>query len=63
MALKVGLFSFEQPDFLLSNAPRLHRLEHSIKKKNPGGGGMPPYPPPPQLPEVFLWTVSMPANH
>ena len=63
MALKVGLFSFEQPDFLLSNAPRLHRLEHSIKKKIQGEVACPLTPPPPQLPEVFLWTVSMPANH
>ena len=27
--MKVGLFSLEQPDFMLSNAPRLHRFECS----------------------------------
>ena len=44
-ALKVELFSLEQPDFVLSNAPRLHRFECSHKQKIQGrgvGGGQPP---------------------
>ena len=51
MALKVGLFSLEQPGFMLSNAPRLHRFECSQKISPPD---------PPYFQSFFLWTIPMP---
>ena len=47
MALKVGLFSLEQPDFMLSNDPRWYRFESSKKAIWRMGwvGGSAPGPP------------------
>ena len=55
MALKVGLFFLEQPDFMLSNDPRWYRFESSKKAIWRMGGGWVRSAPGPPYFQSFLF--------